>query len=351
MTPTPFSIRNPPRWLALIVGCVLLLGLGLADWLGATRPSYLFVSLLILYLLPIFLVAWFVNRWAGYGMILAAALVRTLTYFEQLQGTAATTQTTPAMRFLRSEGTILVIFPIIVYLLTKLKQTQEDLIWRLAKRTAELSAAEDTERRRLATDLHDSVCQTLALVKINLARSAENDNDNQSRQSGMQEGLRLLDDAIQQTRTLMFDMYPAMLDDLGLAAALTKHGQQLDDQVGTQITISEIGTQLKLPAPILSFLFRSCKELLNNAIKHGHAKDIVVSIHWQPRVLKIIVDDDGCGFDPEQTPVSRMGYGLGLESIRERLLSLRGRLLIESQPGEGARLIMELALGDWQTEG
>jgi signal transduction histidine kinase len=109
-------------------------------------------------------------------------------------------------------------------------------------------------------------------------------------------------------------------------------------------------------------LFQAAKELLGNAIRHGRAREIIVAVHWRGepkpgepkpgeptgvqggavRTLKIVIDDDGCGFEPARVLSPRTQRGLGLAGIRERLVSFSGKMSIESDPGRGTRIIMEV---------
>src|SRR5207237_10841741 len=149
------------------------------------------------------------------------------------------------------------------------RQRAEDRMRRLA---VQLASAEDTERRRLATDLHDSIGQSLSLLKLNLEPLAR-------QFTALTPHLELLDNIIGQTRTLMFELYPSMLHDLGLVPTLRYYGEQLSAQA--QVTVTELGKPWPLPVPVSSSLFRSAKELLGNALRHGRAREIVVSVYWR----------------------------------------------------------------------
>jgi PAS domain S-box-containing protein len=219
------------------------------------------------------------------------------------------------------------------------RKRAEDRMRRLA---AQLASAEDTERRRLATDLHDSIGQSLSLLKLNLeplARQAASDSNGQR---GFTTSLQLLDNIIKQTRTLMFELYPSMLYDLGLVPTLLWYSEQLAPQA--QVTVTEVGKAQPVPLPLASYLFRAAKELLGNALRHGGAHEIIVAVHWRGEVLKIVIDDDGCGFDPVKVLSPKTQRGLGLAGIQERLASFSGRMHIESDPGRGTRIIMEIPL-------
>jgi two-component system sensor histidine kinase DegS len=209
---------------------------------------------------------------------------------------------------------------------------------------AQLSAAEDAERRKLAYEIHDGLSQMLSLMKINLDAAVLEAPQGTRLQSRLAECARSTDELIRQTRTLTFDLHPAMLDDLGLVPTIQRYAREFKKQADVEVTVTENGLARPLGPPLANYVFRAVKELMNNALKHGHAAEIIVAAHWEPNGLRIVVDDDGSGFDAHAalTPESRRG--LGLAGIEERLASLGGRLNIESAPGQGSRIILEIPL-------
>jgi signal transduction histidine kinase len=212
---------------------------------------------------------------------------------------------------------------------------------------ADLSAAEDDQRRQLAHDLHDALGQNLSLLRIQLESIARDVSgsakDAAARLSGEVSRINSL---IQQTRTFMFDLYPPMLDDLGFAAALEGYADDFTRRVGAEVTISQDGEASRtLEKSVAHYLFRAVRELLGNAVNHGHAKQIVIGLHWSPSSLRITVDDDGQGFDsPPATKAGPARRGLGLTAIRERLDAMGGAMQIESRSGQGTRVILQLPL-------
>ena len=366
--------RTPPRWLVVVLALATLPLFGLLDALSPTEFSFT-----IFYLVPICFVAWFAGRTWGFLLAFAGVATRMLAdYFSiyPFQNKEA---------ILWHASLSVTIFPVVVYLVAALKAARQLLEKRVQERTAalqaevaerqsaeeilrtlavQLSAAEDAERRSLAIDMHDSVGQSLSVLKINLETLASGGCQPPDLATGgrqppdtpptspltspgyyrMAQSLRLLDDIIKQTRSLTFNLYPAMLDDLGLVPTLLWYGEQLEAQTGVQTTVSELGEPQTLPSSLANYLFRSCKELLNNAAKHGHAQEIIVAVHWQPEVLRIVIDDDGGGFEPDKVLQAPVRHGLGLAGIRERLTSLGGRMCIESEQGQGTRVILEVSL-------
>jgi signal transduction histidine kinase len=222
----------------------------------------------------------------------------------------------------------------------KLHQNQE-LLRFLA---SQLTVTEERERRRLASDLHDSIGQTLAMSKLKLdalrsqVPSAVSTNE-------LDNVCTLLDRAIQDTRSLTFDLSPPVLYELGIEAALESLVEQMQRVQGIKIKLSDRGKPKSLGEDTAAFCFRAVQELLVNAVKHAHAGKIEVSVGRDRDRIRITVADDGIGFASSEG-ISRNGGkgGFGLFSIRERLQHLGGSLKIESTPGQGTRVTLSAPL-------
>jgi signal transduction histidine kinase len=226
---------------------------------------------------------------------------------------------------------------------------------------SQLSSAEDRERRRLALSIHDSLGQNLSVVKINLEALLPQSAENPRASERLTETLRLMDNLIDQARSLTFDLYPAMLDDLGLVPTLRWYRKKYAAQTGIRVEVSESGDPVSLPTPVVNYLFRAIKELLHNVAKHARAKEVVLSVYWKSDRVRLVVADDGCGMktdtshpipslyhppasegDTEGGTAEGSHYGLGLLGIRERIASLGGMFLLESWPDRGTQVILEV---------
>jgi signal transduction histidine kinase len=220
--------------------------------------------------------------------------------------------------------------------------------------TAELADAEDAQRRQLAHDIHDAVGQNLSLLKLNLEAlrrdlaGAAVEPDSAALHRRLDDEVSAVDGLIEQTRTLTFEIYPAPLDDLGLAPALEWQAEEFHRRSGVDVIVAEHGPRIGLPTPVAHYLFRAIKELIGNAVKHGAAGHVIVSLRWCPTGVRAVVDDDGHGFNSQLPPPAGKRRGLGLPSIRERITALRGSMQIESKSGEGTRIILEVPLASVQ---
>jgi signal transduction histidine kinase len=342
------------KHVAMALSLVVLLCAGVVEW--GTGPR---VSFSVFYLLPILMGTWYAGLWFGLALAVVATACRLV-----IHSTAA------AFIDIRGVGgwNELVGFIgqfIVVGLLAKVRSMSESLDRKVAERTAalqeevtertraeeslrtlaaQLSDAEEAERARMAADIHDSIGQSLSVLKLNLGVLAGRLGGNGKPPLDLLESLTLIDDIVKQVRTFTFRIHPAMLEDLGLIPTLHWYAEQFEAHAGTQVTVSESGERLVLPAALATYMFRAIKELVNNAAKHGRAKEIIIAVHWRIGSLRVVIDDDGSGFDTAQALAPQHRRGLGLAGIRERLLTLDGRLAVESKPGEGTRVIVEITL-------
>ena len=362
LTFRPFTVR--PRWLVPCFSVLLLFAVSVLDW--ATGPD---LGMGLFYVLPVA----FVTAALGWrpGAVVAVLTVAVWGAAELL-GAAVYSDWRIAIPNALMRVACLAL---VVYLLSVWRDLGKQLEHEVELRTKELVAevaerrhaeqavhrlalqvadAEDAERRRIAQDIHDTVGQSLTLVKFRLQTAAAaavtvagaTGGSRGASDGCVDDALNLLDDVIRQTRTLTFELYPPMLDDLGLAATLRWLAKELTRQSGTEITVVEEGEPRRLAGPIVSYLFRSIRELINNAIKHGRSTEVVITLYWRPQSARAVVDDNGEGFDAAAAATvgdtATAPHGLGLPSIRERFSTLGGSLSVESERGKGTRAIIDV---------
>jgi signal transduction histidine kinase len=209
---------------------------------------------------------------------------------------------------------------------------------RLYERGRELSFVE--ERNRLARDLHDSVVQKLFGVVL-AAQSAATlfDRDRESARAQVEKLQELTQDAIQELRSLIFQLRPPAVESDGLAAALAKHVQVLRRVHRQDIDLTATG-EPRLRPEVDDEVFRIAQEALHNALRHAAAARLEVALEESKGRLVLTVRDDGVGFDPAAT--DHRSRRLGLTSMEERAASLGGTLGIDSTPGEGTTIRLEV---------
>ncbi len=217
----------------------------------------------------------------------------------------------------------------------KAQDESQRLTTDLRRLASEIIVTEDHERRLLARDLHDSIGQSLPAIKLALETFAA--CHDAPPLDAMAAGLGAIH---QQLRTLTFELYPTMLDDLGLATALAHFGERLASE-GLVVSVNEVGQPRPLSQENAIFLFRATRELLRNVVKHARARETMVCLTWRTSSLRLVVADDGVGIgdrDPWHTG------GIGLFDIRERVTHLGGRLQLESTHGFGTVVTLDLPL-------
>jgi PAS domain S-box-containing protein len=206
----------------------------------------------------------------------------------------------------------------------------------------QLSLAEEQERRRLATELHDQVGQILALAQIKLGAFREAPPASLS--GAMEEIRQLLDQTIRYTRSLTFELSPPILYDLGFEAAVEWLAELIQERSGIRLQVTADRSPKPLNDDSHILLFHLVRELLLKVVKEGKAKNILVLIRRSLAEVQVSIENDGVGWDPRAGSPLLSPNGLGLFGIRERLQYLGGRLEVEFEPGQGNRLTLVMPL-------
>lgn len=207
----------------------------------------------------------------------------------------------------------------------------------LRRLTIELSQAEHRERRRLAQVLHDNLQQTLfaATVRLRIARDTRNFTEarNQVRQS-----MKLLEEALRESRSLTAELSPAVLHDLGLAAAIAWLAQQIHAKHGMAVEVHADRDADPADENLASLLFQAAREFLFNAVKHANVKTANIElIRLRDRRIALTISDRGAGFNPSKLKQGS-GNTFGLSTLRERVGLMEGKVEIDSAPGKGTRI-------------
>jgi signal transduction histidine kinase len=211
---------------------------------------------------------------------------------------------------------------------------------RLYERSRELTIAE--ERSRLAHELHDAVSQKLFSLRLTAqAAAALVDRDPSRAKDELQQVAALAAEAADELRAAVVELRPAGLDEDGLAATLRTQVHVLDRAHSARVTFSARGARA-LPAAQEEAMLRVAQEALHNALRHSQAEHVDVALErGGGGVLRIT--DDGTGFDP--LAIRRAGRHLGLVSMRDRASGVGGTLTVESAPGKGTTIEMEVPGG------
>jgi PAS domain S-box-containing protein len=207
---------------------------------------------------------------------------------------------------------------------------------------SELSLTEERERRRLATDLHDHVGQILALAQIKLGAIRQSASSTQLVEP-MDEVRRLIEQTIQYTRSLSFELSPPILYDLGFEAAVEWLAELTHEQQGITVKVQADRSAKPMNDEIRIILFQTVRELLANVVNHAKAKHIQIFIAREDTALQVKIEDDGLGMGGS-ADAANGPFGFGFFSIGERLKYLGGHLEVLSEPGWGTRVTLQVPL-------
>ncbi len=215
----------------------------------------------------------------------------------------------------------------------------------------EIVLAGERERRHIGQVLHEEMAQNLALVNLRLQeaeqRSCQRHDGPEELPSCIHDELletrNMVNVMIGQIRTMIFDLYPHVLDDSGLVAAMKWYANNFTERTGISVSVYGGEEDLNLSESQNIYLFRSFKELLHNAWKHAAAGEIVATVKRRENNVRLTVDDEGDGFDPTLVHDLSDGLqGIGLVSIQEWVAVMDGSMNIESQLGKGTRVSLDV---------
>jgi signal transduction histidine kinase len=245
-------------------------------------------------------------------------------------------------------------------LVAQLANLNDTLEQRVAKRTAEaveqaqklrllsaqLSLAQEAERRRIGEMLHEDLQQLLVAARMQLAALGRT-QDAAQREPIAREIADVLERSFKLTRSLSVELAPPVLYEHGLAAALEWLAAETRKNYNIEVTVEADCSANPKAADVRIFLFRAVRELLLNSAKHAGGSAVRMTMqHRRPDKVRIIVADDGPGFDPNSLDDKRTGsQTVGLLNIRERVSSFGGEFHINSGPKRGTRITLSLPRG------
>ncbi|HXX35528.1 MAG TPA: histidine kinase, partial [Thermodesulfobacteriota bacterium] len=217
-----------------------------------------------------------------------------------------------------------------------LEEELKDSETRLRYLSSQLLAVQETERKRIAVELHDSIGQMLTAIKFKIESILQEKNKKKS----LEALVPLVRETIEETRRIQMDLRPSTLDDLGVLATLEWFCREYQ-KIYSHIRIEkEIGLrESDISAPLKTAIYRLTQEALNNIAKHSKADLIHLSLQTMAGRIEVIIKDNGMGFVPEEMLSSeKPKKGLGLTSMRERTQLSGGTFEIETTPGAGTTI-------------
>ncbi|WP_254062545.1 PAS domain S-box protein [Acidobacterium sp. S8] len=206
----------------------------------------------------------------------------------------------------------------------------------LEKISGQLIEAQEKERARIARDLHDDICQRLAVLSMEIeqANRSVSESSEGTKKSLEEIGQHCSEIAVD-LQSLSHQLHSSMLDCLGIVAAIQGFCQELSKQHELDIEFRDSDVPRDLPKDISLCLFRIVQEALHNAMKYSETDQFSVALCATAEEVQLVVRDTGAGFDVEEAKKNR---GLGLVSMQERVNLVHGRFSVESKPGQGTRI-------------
>lgn len=237
--------------------------------------------------------------------------------------------------------------------ITERKKSEQAILnyqQRLKDLAGELTRTQERERRLIATQLHDNVGQSLALMRIQLATALKQTHGRQL-ETILLEISDSLRQAVDDTRNIISSLSSPTLNELGLSAAIAEY---LNEQVTKRYTLNTRFSEDEQPKPLdddsKAILYRNVRELLMNVVKHAQASNVSVMLKREADNIKIEVEDDGVGLDELELSERNNVEGFGLFSIEESMKDIGGEMTIESKKGQGLRFSLTAPLEDGKTK-
>jgi len=221
----------------------------------------------------------------------------------------------------------------------ELEKVNEELRHALVSRR--LLAAQETERRRIARVLHENVGQLLTALRLNLQRTAPDRGDG----AIIKDSIGLVDETLKHVRDLSVELRPVVLDDLGLADAVSWYANRQAERAGYDVVVDQELGEGRLPEPIETAGFRIVQQALTNIARHADAKHVRINLCRQPGRVELSVADDGIGFDVRDARTrSQAGESLGLVDMTELAHMAGGVLTVSSAQGKGSTVRVQFPL-------
>jgi signal transduction histidine kinase len=208
-----------------------------------------------------------------------------------------------------------------------------------------LIVAQEAERRHIARELHDDISQRLALLATELDRLGHSATSKETAKQ-LEHLSRLTAEIASGVHRLSYRLHPALLEAIGLTAAIEGFCRELSSQSAIEIEFLHRDVPMTLAPDVGRGLFRIVQEALHNVVKHSGANYAAVHLSGFGDRLELRITDEGVGFAVDQSQTA----GLGLVSMRERVTLLNGELLIHSAPGAGTRIEVRIPIPSWHAE-
>jgi signal transduction histidine kinase len=214
---------------------------------------------------------------------------------------------------------------------------------RLQALSHRLVRVQEVERREIAGELHDEIGQALTGLQL-LVEMSRQDHLSESAQTYLQKAHELLQELTAQVRDLSLRLRPAMLDDLGLLPTLLWYAERYSAQTQIQVDLTHKGLEgRRFILEAETAVYRIVQEALTNVARHTRVREVQVTITVDAEILRLLIADCGPGITP--AVLAARGVSTGLDSMRERAELLQGFCMVDSSPGQGTRILVEIPVG------
>ncbi len=202
--------------------------------------------------------------------------------------------------------------------------------------------AQEAERERIATELHDSVGGLLSATKVYVSNVSQQLASEQFKLF-KEKALQTLNENIGEIRTITNDLFPQSLEHVGIVAATRRLTEKLTDLKQIQVDF-QFNTERRFHRDREKAIFRVLQELINNTLKHSEAKHVTVDFHFTADLLSIHYKDDGQGFDRQRYEANKDRTSFGLKNLESRMTFLHGSITYETAPGRGVEVALEMPI-------
>lgn len=218
----------------------------------------------------------------------------------------------------------------------RIRVERDGMVKELRSLSRKLVEVQETERRNIARELHDEIGQSLTALRMLFAQIIR--SPGKYNLDTITEANQVLTELMKQVREMSLNLRPSMLDDLGLLPTLLWHFERFTAQTGIEIKFDHTGLQQTLPTEVNTTTYRIVQEGLTNIARYADVKEANISIRIIDDTLFISIRDSGRGFSPLKQNVNTAG----LSGMRERVLLLNGKFSLNTAPGEGTHILVEL---------
>ncbi|KKL85823.1 hypothetical protein LCGC14_1950890, partial [marine sediment metagenome] len=216
----------------------------------------------------------------------------------------------------------------------------------LRKMAARIQEVQEKERKHLAQELHDRVGQNLTALNLdlNIIRNQLSDESRFKTADRLEDSMDLVEETTMHIRNVMAELRPQVLDDYGLLAALRWYGELFSERTQIPVNVSGKEPSTRLSLIVETIFFRIAQEALTNVAKHAGATLATVTLESVEDHLRLIVEDNGRGFNVANLDRSKEPAGWGLTTMKERAASMDGSVRIESESGKGTKIVTEFRI-------